>query len=192
MSTHSLRVTGPALETCVLGGPMLVHYGDQHLGTVDPVPVSRGGTEIRIEHFTPSRTEAAQRLHGLKIGRIILLELVAFIAERFSTVTLVRLCLHRDIESYREGITLAAERSELLQAMGASHIVITPKPDAGRIGHFVVAAAWEYNQANLAALGAALESERTAYGERERLAAARSRRKRCWLFPRRPPSVRRP
>ena len=192
MSTHSLRVTGPALEACVLGGPMLVHYGEQHLGTVDPVPVSRGGTEIRIEHFTPSRTEAAQRLHGLKIGRIILLELVAFIAERFSTVTLVRLCLHRDIESYREGITLAAERSELLQAMGASHIVITPKPDAARIGHFVVAGAWEYNQANLAALGATLEVERAAYGERERLAATRTRRKGCWLFPRRPPSARRP
>lgn len=191
MSTHSLRVTGPALEACVLGGPMLVHYGEQHLGTLDPVPVSRGGTEIRIEHFTPSRTEEAQRLHGLKIGRVILLELVAFVAERFSTVTLVQLCLNRDIESYR-GITLAAERSELLQAMGASHIVITPKPDAARIGHFVVAGAWEYNQANLAALGATLEVERAAYGERERLAATRTRRKGCWLFPRRPPSARRP
>lgn len=184
MSIHSLRFTGPEMGPCVLGEPMLAHYGEIFIGTLDPVPVSRGGTEVRIEHFTAAGTEAGRRLQKLKIGRVVLLELVAYIAEHFSSVTLIQISLARDIEGYAEGFRLAAERSAMLQAIGAEHILITPMPDTRRMGHFVVAGVWQYKQANLAALIRTLELEWAAFDERA--AAPRPTRKRRWFFARRP------
>lgn len=190
MSINQLRFTGSDSAACVLGGPLVVHYGDVHIGTWAPVTVSRGGTEILIDNFTPSSGADLQRLRKLRIGWVVLPELVAFIAEHFANVTLIRLVLSHNIEIYRDGMKLAAERSALLQRMGASHIVITPKPDPGRVGHFVVAAVWEYNQANLAALAATREAEHAAYREREAEAARpRWRKTSCLrrLFRHRPP-----
>lgn len=186
MSIHSFRFTGPDLTPCVLGEPILAHYGETHIGTLDPVPVSRGGTELRIEHFTPTDTEGSRRLHKLKIGRVLVPELVAFVAKHFSSVTLIQISLARDIEGYAEGFRLAAERSAVLQAIGASRVLITPKPDTQRMGHFVVAGVWEYKQASLAALAETLEVEWLAFGERQAAAARGLTRKRRWFFARRP------
>lgn len=187
MSIHRLRITGPDLEPCVLGGPMRVHYGETLVGTLDPVPVYRGATEVRVEHFTPAGTEEGRRLQRLRIGRVLLLELVTFIAEHFSSVTLIQISLARDIEGYGEGFRLAAERSTLLQSMGASRIVITPMPDTQRMGHFVVAGVWEYKQASLVALATTLEAEWIAFDERHAAAGRASGRKRRWFFARRAP-----
>lgn len=186
MSIHRLHFTGPDLGPCVLGQPMLAHYGDTHIGTLDPVPVSRGGTQMRIEHFKPAGTEASRHLHKAKIGRVLLPMLVAFIAEHFSSITLVQISLARDIEGYGEGFRLAAERAAVLQAMGAGRILITPMPDTLRMGHFVVAGVWEYKQANLAALAATLQNEWAAFEERQAAAARGPSRKRRWFFARRP------
>jgi len=186
MSIHSLHFTGPDLGPCVLGQPMLAHYGETHIGTLDPVPVSRGGTEIRIEHFKPADSDASRRLHKAKIGRVLLPRLVAFIAEHFSSITLIQISLARDIGGYVEGFRLAAERTAVLQAMGAEGILITPKPATQHMGHFVVAGVWEYKQANLAALAATLDIEWAAFDERQ-AAAQGLTRKRRWFFARRPP-----
>ncbi|RZL88235.1 MAG: hypothetical protein EOP82_23645 [Variovorax sp.] len=98
------------------------------------------------------------------------------------TVQAIRFSLGRDIEGYGDGLKLADVRSRLLLSIGASHIVVTPKPDAAHAGHFVVAAVWEYNRANLAALASRLEAERDAYREREaRAAEARPARVGSWI-----------
>ncbi|VTU26488.1 hypothetical protein SRS16CHR_03868 [Variovorax sp. SRS16] len=169
MSFTQLRITGPDSAPYVLGAPMHLYERDFCVGIMDPVPVSAGGTEVHIEHFNiAADTPAHQRR---EIGRLVLLEVVAFLAENFADVQAVSLALSRDIEGYSDGMTLASARSATLQSIGARHIMITPKPDAAHAGHFVVAGLWEYNQANLAALMAHLQKEREAYRERDAAAA---------------------
>lgn len=167
MSIEALRFTGADFGPCVLGAPIFAYYGDIHVGTVDPMPISRGGTEVRIQYYTPSSAEGSRALQKLRLGRVILLELVAYIATHFSTVSVVSFILNRDIEGYGDGIRLAGSRSALLQSIGAEHIVITPKPKGERAGHFVVAAFWQYNAANLAALNEAIRAEWSGFHERE-------------------------
>jgi len=163
MSFSRLRITGPDEGPGVLGAPLHVHDGDFHIGVLDPVPVGRDGSEVCIQHFKHTDTAACDRV---KIGSLVLMELVSFIAEQFTTVTAITVVLTREATGYGDGIRLARERSALLQSIGANHIVITPKPLAERAGHFVVTGVWEYNQANLAALAQAVERERAAYVER--------------------------
>jgi len=182
MSINALRFTGPDSAPCVLGAPIFAYYGDIHVGTLDPVPVSRGGTEVRIQHYTPSPEACSQALQKLRIGRVLLLELVAFMATHFSSVSVISFILNRDIEGYGNGIRLAGSRSALLQSIGAEHIVITPKPKGERAGHFVVAAFWQYNMANLTALHAATQAEWAAFMEREAAAPlGKPPRANAWL-----------
>jgi hypothetical protein len=121
-------------------------------------------------------------LQKLRLGRVVLLELVAYIATHFSTVSVVSFILNRDIEGYGNGIRLAGSRSALLQSIGAEHIVITPKPKGERAGHFVVAAFWQYNAANLASLHEAIQAEWTGFREREAAALlGQGPRSNSWL-----------
>src|SRR6476660_4625279 len=55
MTFERLRITGRDGGRYQLGTPMHVHDGSASLGTVDPVRVSRDGTEVHIERFLPSR-----------------------------------------------------------------------------------------------------------------------------------------
>ncbi|MDL9999429.1 hypothetical protein QTI24_12490 [Variovorax sp. J22P240] len=182
MSITALRFTGPDSAPCVLGAPIFAYYGEIHVGTLDPVPVSRGGTEVRIQHYTPSSEACSHALQKLRIGRVLLLELVAFIATHFSSVSVISFVLNRDIEGYGNGIRLAGSRSALLQSIGAEHIVITPKPKGERAGHFAVAAFWQYNVANLSALNAATQAEWAAFRERETAALpGKAPRANAWL-----------
>jgi|UPI0004802DF0 hypothetical protein len=179
---RSLRFTGADFGPCVLGAPIFAHYGDIHVGTIDPMPISRGGTEVRIQYYTPATAEGSRALQKLRLGRVILLELVAFIATHFSTVSVVSFILNRDIEGYGDGIRLAGSRSALLQSIGAEHIVITPKPQGERAGHFVVAAFWQYNAANLASLDEAIRAEWSGFHERQAAAAlGQELRANSWL-----------
>jgi len=170
MSFTQLRITGPDSTPYKLGAPLHLYDGDLRVGVMDPIPVSRDGAEVHVEHFNVAPGVPGHQRR--EIGRLVLLEVVAFLAENFSQVQAVSVALSRDIEGYADGMTLANSRSAALQGIGARHIMITPKPDAAHMGHFVVAGLWEYNQANLEALHARLQKEREAYCDRERDAAA--------------------
>ncbi|MBT2299555.1 hypothetical protein J7E70_03660 [Variovorax paradoxus] len=191
MSTAKLRITGPGSSPYVLGAPMYLFDGPTHIGILDPVPVNREGTEVHIEHFTPSILVSQQKL---EISKLALVEMVMFVAENFTSVQAISLSLSRQVEGYGDGMRLAGARSAFLQSIGAGHIMITPKPDAEHMGHFVVAGLWEYNPTNLAALAAVLEAERHAYYSGREAAAAQAKLSRSdsWvrrLFSRPPPSA---
>lgn len=168
MNSAKLRITGPDSAPYVLGAPMHIHEGATHIATMDPVPVNRVGTEVHLEHFTPIDPVALQKR---EIGKLLLVEVAAFIIENFTTVQAISFALTRNIDSYGDAMKLASMRSGVLQSIGTEHIVIAPKPDAVHAGHFVVSGLWEYNPSSVAALHAVLKAERDAYDEREALAA---------------------
>ena len=172
MTFAKLRITGPDSTPYVLGEPMHLHDGDVLVGKLDPVIVADGGTLVHIEHFRAVDTVSHRKR---EIGKLAMLEMVAFIAETFSDVQVVTFSLSRTIESYGDGMKLAGARSELLYAIGAKDIVIAPKPDSLEMGHFMVSAVWEYNPDNLNALAGALAAERKAYGMREAAAEGEQR-----------------
>ena len=159
MNFNSLRFSGRDGGPCVPGEPICVYFGEVLAGMVDPVPLSLGGTRIHLEHYTASTDEASRRLHKLNFGRVSLLGVTVHIAEHFSNVTTINYLLNREIDGYGGGVRLAGSRSALLQSIGAENIVITPRPEPEHAGQFVVAATWQYNQQNLAALHAALAAE---------------------------------
>lgn len=160
MNSAKLRITGADSKPYVLGTPMHIHEGGSLVATMDPVPVNRGGTEVHLEHFSPIDPASHQKRD---IGRLLLVEVVNFIVENFTTVQAISFALSRHIESYDDGMKLASMRSAVLQSIGTEHIMIAPKPDAAHAGHFVVSGVWEYNPATLAALQAVLQNERNAY-----------------------------
>lgn len=155
-----LQLTGPDGRPYVLGEPLHLYDGDALLGVLDPVPVNRTGTEVHIEHFVPNYRVGGQARDN---GRLVLLEMVAFIVERFTTVQAISITLSRNIENYADGLNLATVRSDLLQSIGTANIVVAPKPDAAQAGHFVVSGVWIYNPENREALRAVLDVEREAY-----------------------------
>ena len=160
MTRAKLRITGPESSPYVLGAPMYLYDGPLHIATLDPVPVNREGTEVHIEHFTPTPVVTQQKL---EISKLALVEMVYFVAENFTSVQAISLSLSRQVEGYGDGMRLAGARSAFLQSLGAGHIVIAPKPNAEHMGHFIVSGLWEYNPVNLQALAAVLEHEREAY-----------------------------
>jgi hypothetical protein len=159
MRLKTLKITGPGQAAYALGAPLLVFDDEQHLGTVDPVPVSADGTEVHIEHFVPTDIGKERSL-----GSLILVELAAFLVENCTTVQVISFALGRDIEGYHDANKLASVRSALLHSIGAAQVLITPRPDLLHAGHFIVAGIWEYNQANIKALYAALHTERAIFG----------------------------
>ncbi|GAA4336293.1 hypothetical protein GCM10023165_13470 [Variovorax defluvii] len=175
MTRAKLRITGPDSSPYVLGAPMYLYDGSLHIATLDPVPVNREGTEVHIEHFTPTPAVTQQKL---EISKLALVEMVYFIAENFTSVQAISLSLSRQVEGYGDGMRLAGARSAFLQSLGAGHIVIAPKPNAEHMGHFIVSGLWEYNPGNLQALAAVLEHEREVYyaSRPDTLAAEEARR----------------
>ena len=117
---------------------MHLYDGSTHIGILDPVPVNREGTEVHIEHFTPSILVSQQKL---EISKLALVEMVMFVAENFTSVQAISLSLSWQVEGYGDGMRLAGARSAFLQSIGAGHIMIMPKPDAEHMGHFVVSRA---------------------------------------------------
>jgi hypothetical protein len=160
MTRAKLRITGPHSSPYVLGEPMYLYDGSLHIATLDPVPVNREGTEVHIEHFNPTAVVTQQKL---EISKLALVEMVYFIAENFTSVQAISLSLSRQVEGYGDGMRLAGARSAFLQSLGASHIVIAPKPNAEHMGHFIVSGLWEYNPVNLEALASVLRHERDTY-----------------------------
>lgn len=156
-----IRITGPASAPYTLGQPIHVHDQDRHLATLDPVPLLRNGTEIHIEAFQPSRAVREERRH---VGRLIFLEICAFIAENFPQVQAISFSFSRQVDVLGGGEEQAVSRSETMSRIGALDVHITPKANA-QPGHFVVSGVWVYSEPNHAALKAVLEEERAIYRE---------------------------
>jgi hypothetical protein len=160
MTFERLRITGRHGKDYELGEAMEVHDGDVHLGTLDPVIVSRDGTEVFLGRFIPSQFVKDQKRN---FGPLVLLETTTFLAEHFQGLQAVSYVLSREIEMHGDGMQVAGARSALLQDMGAEAVTISPMPDSEIPGNFVVRGTWAYNERNLEALGRCLEREREVY-----------------------------
>ncbi|VWX58978.1 conserved hypothetical protein [Burkholderiales bacterium 8X] len=175
---RKLRITGPEEETYVLGEPMHIHQGDLALGRFDPVLVSPDGTEVHIEYFIPARADAET---ARRLGRLILLEVLAYIVDHFASIQAVSFALGRQIDIRRDGSQLAVARSILLQSIGAAHVMVRPLSAYHRSGEFVVTGLWEYNPPNLRAFNEVLDAERATCESEEASIEAPSPRLERWL-----------
>lgn len=155
-----LRISGADGGAWRLGEPMLVHEGQACIGRIDPVPVSPDGTEVHVEHLDLVAGSAELR-SGL--STLMLLEVTAHIVEHCTTVQAISFALDRQLEGRGDSTKIAIARSLLLQRIGASHVVVRPKPDTERAGQFVVTGLWEYTPASLSAFQAVLQAERASY-----------------------------
>lgn len=153
-------MTGPGRTAYVLGRPMHVYEGSLHLGSLDPVPVAHHGTEVHVGNFKPS---AALRGERQKLAPLILLEIIAFLADNFASVQLISFCLSLQIEVSADGRQVASDRSALLEAIGAYDIQITTHADGEAVGKLAVVAVWEYNETTRALLAARLDKERARW-----------------------------
>ena len=159
-TTEKIRITGKGGVAYVLGTPMCLYDGDVHIGTLDPVPVNKLGTEVHVEHFTPAAIPGDRKV---ALSKLVLVEMVLYLAENFNSVQAISVALGREIEGYGDAVRLADARSIFLENIGASHIKMTPKPNGEHMGHFVVSGVWIYNPSNFAALTEVVQAERDTY-----------------------------
>ncbi|MEJ8810449.1 hypothetical protein WKW77_05170 [Variovorax ureilyticus] len=157
MNLRRLQITGPFGSPYRLGGVMNILDGEALLGTIDPVPVSNGGSVVHIEHFRPATMVSDAQIH---IGRLIFLEICQFLADGFQQVQTVSFTFTRRVDILGGGSQQAAARAETMERIGAVGVSITPHAMAG---HFVVSGQWHYNRENLRALGVVLVEERLRY-----------------------------
>lgn len=159
MTPGNLKISGPASAPYALGQPMHVYDHDMLLGSLDPVPVRKNGTEIHVEAFKPSRAVREERRH---VGRLIFLEICAYISDNFPQIQAISFNFSRQVDVLGAGEQQAAARSETMSRIGALDVRITPKANA-QPGHFVVSGIWAYSERNYAALQAVLAEERALY-----------------------------
>jgi len=164
MTFQRLHLTGPQGCPYVLGERIEVYDGATLIGRVQSVALSPAGDEVRVENFLT--TDFAD-FRAKALPRLVLAEVVSFIAERYPSIHAIGIELSRDIDGFegREA-TLASARAEILQSIGTTDIRISPKPHAGQAGHFVVTGVWHYDAASVTALAAVLQAQRSAYCER--------------------------
>ncbi|SFM58315.1 hypothetical protein [Variovorax sp. OV329] len=183
MSPEKLRICGPdgAYRS---GEAILVQDGALFLGTIEAPELSRDGKSVHFGRFLPS---PAVRTEDRHFAPLLLLEVMAFIAEHFAAVETIRFTLTRQVEMHGDGLKVALSRLALLERIGAANLQMTPTPDASIPGNFVVQGVWEYNGPNLASLTLELAAQRLDYfRQRAELVAAqptiagRWRRWRWW------------
>jgi hypothetical protein len=164
MTFQRLHLSGPQGRPYVLGERIEVYDGPTLIGRVQSVTPSPGGDEVRVENFLT--TDFAD-FRAKALPKLVLAEVVSFIAERYPSIHAIGIELSRDIEGYegREA-TLASARAEILQSIGTSGVRIHPKPHPGQAGHFAVTGVWRYDKASVTALAAVLQAQRAAYRER--------------------------
>ncbi|MDN8616040.1 hypothetical protein [Variovorax ginsengisoli] len=141
---------------------MLVHDGDLLVCTLDPVPVSPTGSEIRVEHFTPPLSGLEEARH---LGRLVFLEICAFVVEHFEQVQAVSFAFPRPVTMLAGATQHSADRAEIMHRIGIENVQVAPKPSTVP-GHFVVTGVWLYTERNLAALNEVLGELRALYRDR--------------------------
>jgi hypothetical protein len=164
MKFNELRIGGPGFTPFSLGEPMYVYDGELLLGTLDPVQVTHGGSNVHITRIVPTQLA---RTGKRTFDPLVLLETISFIAGRFPAVQTVSFSLRSEVASYEEGMKIASARSTLLQRIGTDRVTISPQSDSAAPGNFVVHGVWIYNERNLATLGQCLQRERAIYRDCE-------------------------
>jgi sugar (pentulose or hexulose) kinase len=162
MTQKKLRITGANGGAYQLGQPMFVHDAGVLLGTLDPVPVGNAGTEIHVEHFTPTRVVREEQRH---VGRLVFLEVCEFIAENFHQVQAISFAFAREVSMLGGGAQQAIARAQTMARIVAINVQVAPKPNA-MPGFFSVSGVWAYSEQNLAALRVVLHEERALYRDR--------------------------
>jgi hypothetical protein len=158
--THGfLSMRNPSGEPYSLGQPMHVYDGETLLGILDPLPLQHNGTQVHIEGFAAQAPILKETRH---VGRLIFLEVCAFLLANFPQIQSISFRLTRHIDMLGGGERQAALRTETMLRIGASDVNIAPHPDASP-GHFVVSGVWVYNSQNVAALHEVLEEQRALY-----------------------------
>jgi hypothetical protein len=185
MKFKELRIGGPGLTPLTLGEPMYVYDGEFHLGTLDPVDVTHGGSNVHITRIVPTQLA---RTGKPTFDPLVLLETISFIAGHFPAVQTVSFSLRSEVASYEEGMKIASARSALLQRIGTHRVTISPRSDSATPGNFVVHGVWIYNERNVATLGQCLQRERAIYRDSEAAAGRETARQglrdrfRRWLW----------
>ena len=185
MKLNELRIGGRGFAPFALGEPMYVYDGELLLGTLDPVQVTHGGSNVHITRIVPTQLA---RTGKRTFDPLVLLETISFIAGRFPAVQTVSFSLRSEVASYEEGMKIASARSTLLQRIGTDRVTISPQSDSAAPGNFVVHGVWIYNERNLATLGQCLQRERAIYRDREAAAGREKARQslrgrfRRWLW----------
>jgi hypothetical protein len=170
MTFKGLTLTGPNGRTYVLGDPIEVYDERTLIGKIHSVMIGANGSEVLLENFW---TVDFADFRAKALPKLVLAEVVTFIAQRSLAISAVGIELSRALEEYEgQEARLATARSENLHSIGARDIRITPKPHGSEVAHFCVTGIWHYDSASVAALAKALEKERAAYGVRK--AAAQS------------------
>jgi len=163
-----LRITGPQASTYQLGQPMSVYAGNLLIVTLDPVRVGNDGTEVHFEEFAPEQVVFEEER---PLGRLVLFEIFAFIAEHFPQVQAISFSLSRPIKGIFGSAQQVASRVEVLQSSGITYLRVEPRSS----GEHVISGIWTYSDQNLAALRAALEEQREVFRERPIGAVGRKR-----------------
>ncbi|MDM0044354.1 hypothetical protein QTH91_07680 [Variovorax dokdonensis] len=151
----------PSGEPYSLGQPLHVYDREHLLGILDPLPLLHNGTQVHIEGFVAQPIILKEDRH---VGRLIFLEVCAFLLANFPQIQSISFRLTRHIDVLGAGERQAAVRTETMLRIGASDVNIAPHPDASP-GHFVVSGVWVYNNQNLAALHEVLEEQRALYAD---------------------------
>lgn len=157
MSPKNLRIAGPDSSPYELGQPLSVYDGDRHLGTVTKVVLSKDGGTLHLGGFVSSAIPQTRMLR-----RLVMLEITAFVADRFPGVRTIGYMLNHRIDGLRDGLAVASVRAALLRSMGGDQIRITPNRGALDGGHFAVQGVWHRSPQALDALACTLTKAREA------------------------------
>lgn len=146
---------------------MHLHDGPVYIGTLAPA-VLREGTTVLFQHFIPGSLRSEPKV---AVRKLALLEITLYVAEQVPAVSTVRFALGGRVEGFEDGTKLASARSATLRSIGVRQVKVTPNPEAGYAGQFLVAGVWERSPKNIEALRATLEEERAAYDDRKAVAS---------------------
>ena len=141
---------------------MFVHDANALICTLQQVPVSQSGDEVRIELLCPSFSEFEDARH---LSRLVFLEICAFVAETFEQIQAVKFAFSRPVAFLAGGSQDAADRAEIMHRIGIDNVRVAPMPSATP-GHFIVTGVWIYSERNLAALNEVLHELRSLYQNR--------------------------
>ncbi|SCK33316.1 hypothetical protein VAR608DRAFT_2945 [Variovorax sp. HW608] len=147
---------------------MHIYDGETHVGTIGAVTVSPGGHTVHLDRFVPS---AAPKWPHLVTRSLVLVEVVAFLAEHFPAVATIRVSLSSPVERRDDLLKVARERARLLHRIGADPISIIPNLEPSSRGNFTVSGVWKRNPEGLKVFNAALRDEREVHRSRKAAAA---------------------
>lgn len=115
-----------------------------------------------MEHFSPPLSDVEENRH---LGRLVFLEICAFVVENFHQVQAVSFAFSRSRTLLSRGAQDAAQRAEIMHRIGIEDVQIAPLASAIP-GHFVVTGVWLYTEKNLLALNEVLGELRALYHDR--------------------------